>query len=171
MAPLPRTVLLPVGALAAALLAACGSTSPSSGAPTSVPTAGGATSPGSPGSSLAAALTVTRTGGVAGVRDRLLIGTDGIASVSRHGEPTGRCRVQAALMGRIAGAARSVDWASLPTAVTTPRHPDDLVVVVSSGRAGARLEDPAVKDLAQPLTDLLNDATSPVARRRLCQPV
>ncbi|GAA1249036.1 hypothetical protein [Oryzihumus leptocrescens] len=166
MPPLTRLVL----ALATTVMVgACGSTSGSSlssPATTSTTAAAG----GSP-TSLSAPLTVTRSGGVAGFRDRLVIGTDGVTSVSRHGEPTGRCRVDEALMHRIASAAAGVGWSSLRPPATQPRHPDDLVVVVSSGRSGARIEDPALTQLAEPLTRLLADVTAPAGQRRLCTTV
>lgn len=171
MSPLTRPV---VGLAAALLLTGCGS---SSGAPGPTPTAGSgsdsaATSPGSGGSTgLTGPLTLTRSGGVAGFSDRLVLTPEGVATLTRRGGTTSQCRVEEALMRTITNAAGGVDWASLPAPSTQPRHPDDLVVVVSSGRSGAALGDPAVKGLAQPLTDLLNDATAPAAQRKLCLPM
>lgn len=156
----------PLAGLAAVLLlAACGSSS-SSGSPASGTGSSSDTTP-----VLNGPLTVTRSGGVAGFQDRVIITADGQATVTSRGGPAAQCRVEATLMRSISRAAAAVDWASLPPPSTQPKHPDDLVVVVSSGRFGARLEDPAVKDLAQPLTDLLNDATAPAAQRKLCLPL
>ncbi|MGZ4600959.1 hypothetical protein [Oryzihumus sp.] len=166
MPPLTRLVL----ALATTIMVgACGSTSGSS-LSSPAPTSSTAGAGGSP-TSLSAPLTVTRSGGVAGFRDRLVIGTDGVTSVSRHGEPSGRCRVDVALLRRIATASAAVDWSSLPAPTTQPRHPDDLVVIVSSGGSGARIEDPALTQLAEPLTRLLADVTAPAGQRRLCTTV
>jgi hypothetical protein len=71
-------------------------------------------------------------------------------------------------MQSIARAAAAVDWSALPPATTQPRHPDDLVVVVSSGGSSARIEDPALTKLAPPLTRLLADVTAPADQRKLC---
>jgi hypothetical protein len=155
-----------VGLSAVLLLAACGSSSGSSASPTG----GGSPSAGAT-PSLNGPLTVTRSGGVAGFQDRVIITADGEATVTSRGAQPAQCRVEASLMRSIARAVAAVDWASLPAPSTQPKHPDDLVVVVSSGGSGARLEDPAVKDLAQPVTDLLNDVSAPPAQRTLCRPL
>ncbi|HEX8971076.1 hypothetical protein [Oryzihumus sp.] len=149
----------PLAGLAAVLLlSACGSATPPGGVGPSV----------TDGSALSQPLTLTRSGGVAGFRDRVVLAVDGQARVtSRGGTPT-RCQVDGALMQSIGRAAAMVDWSSLPAPVTTPRHPDDLVVLVASGRSSARIEDPALTKLAEPLTRLLADVTAPVDQRRLC---
>ena len=159
--------LRPLAGLAAVLLlAGCGSARTSDGSSSGA----GATS-GGPAAALTTPLTVTRSGGIAGFQDRMVLAPDGVATLTRHSGPESRCRVQASLLETIARAAGAVDWASLPATQTRARHPDELVVTVFSGRVSARLDDPAVRELAQPLTDLLDDATAPPEQRRLCTPL
>jgi len=46
-------------------------------------------------------LTVTRTGGFAGFDDRVVLGADGIASISRRGQTPVRCRVEPGLFNTV----------------------------------------------------------------------
>ena len=114
-------------------------------------------------------LTVSRTGGFAGFDDKVLIGTDGVATVSSRGKDTIRCKLDASLLTTITTAAQQVDWASLVATKPTIKYPDDMIVAVSANGKTARLEDPKVKPLAAPVSQLLTQAAIPPGK--LCKPV
>jgi hypothetical protein len=154
--------VLPVTACAL-LVAACGS-------PAAGPADTGGAAGGSGASSSFSPITVTRSGGVAGFHDRITVGPDGTAIVTTRRGPETRCEVDRPLLRSIAAGAARVDWSSLPAPQTSAAHPDDLVVVVGASGHAARIDNPVVQPLRQPLTDLLNDATAPPARRTHCRP-
>lgn len=114
-------------------------------------------------------LTVTRTGGFAGFDDRVVVGADGIASVSTRGQGSVRCKLDASLLSTIVGAVGQVDWAGVGTTTPTVRHPDDLIIAVSAAGGLSRIEDPKVKPLVAPVSKLLTEATVPPGK--LCKPV
>lgn len=109
-------------------------------------------------------LTVTRTGGIAGFHDALTITSDGSVRVSNK---RSHCQLDAALLRTIAVAASRVDWKGLPAPASAAQYPDDLVILVKSAAGSARLEDPALASLQQPISDLLADVTS--GRKALCR--
>jgi hypothetical protein len=106
-------------------------------------------------------LTVSRTGGFAGFDDQVQIGTDGVATVSKSGKETIRCKLDPSLLTTITTAAQQVDWASLAPTKPATKHPDDMIVAVSANGRTARIEDPKVKPLAAPVTQLLTEAAIP----------
>jgi hypothetical protein len=110
-------------------------------------------------------LTVSRTGGFAGFDDQVQIGTDGVATVSKRGKETIRCKLDPSLLASITAAAQQVDWASLVATKPTTKHPDDMIVAVSANGKTARLEDPKVKPLAAPVNQLLTEAAIPPGKR------
>jgi hypothetical protein len=114
-------------------------------------------------------LTVSRTGGFAGFDDQVQIGTDGVATVSAPGKETIRCKLDATLLTTITSAAQQVDWASVVVTKPTPKHPDDMIVAVSANGKTVRLEDPKVKPLAAPVSELLTEAAIPPGK--LCKPL
>lgn len=166
-------------------MTACGDESGPANPPASTPptSTGTATTPG-PSSSVstpttstspsptadALPLVLTRDGGFAGFADRIAIGPDGIADVTtRRGKS--RCRVEAGLLATIKTAAAKVDWSSLNPKPPTVEHPDDMIVAVSAQGGIARLEDPRVKPLSDPLGKLLTDSYRPTPERTLCKPL
>ncbi|QNE22898.1 hypothetical protein F1D05_12265 [Kribbella qitaiheensis] len=157
------------------VLAGCGDETNSGSAPTTPPPSTPSTStPGTPTSgpsstrtSDAMPLTVTRSGGFAGFDDRVVLGADGIASVSSRGGNPVHCKVETGLFNTVIVAVGQVDWASVGTTKPTIKHPDDMIIAVSAGGALARLEDPKVKPMVTPVGRLLTEATSP----KLCKPV
>jgi hypothetical protein len=160
-----------VAAVAGLVLSGCGNESdggagnpPPSPAPSSAPTV---TQSAPVGAGLP--LTVSRTGGFAGFDDKVLIGTDGVATVSARGKDTIRCKLDPSLLTTLTTAAEQVDWASLVAAKPTVKHPDDMIVAVSANGKTARLEDPKVKPLAAPVSKLLTEAAIPPGK--LCKPV
>ncbi|TCC39952.1 hypothetical protein E0H50_06795 [Kribbella sindirgiensis] len=106
-------------------------------------------------------LTVSRTGGFAGFDDQVQIGTDGVATVSKRGKETIRCKLDPSLLTTITTAAQQVDWASLAATKPATKHPDDMIVAVSANGKTARIEDPAVKPLTASVTKLLTEAAIP----------
>jgi hypothetical protein len=160
-------------ATAGLVLAGCGDDSTSGGGrATTTPVPG---SPGSTGSASPAAdmlpLTVTRTGGIIGFSDRVVVGSDGTVSVSKRGGTPTRCRLHPSLMNSLVQGANAVDWAKVGTNRPTPRHPDDLIIAVATQRGSTRLDDPLVKPLVAPVGKLLNEATAPAQSRKFCKPV
>ncbi|MEV8375396.1 hypothetical protein AB0P21_21860 [Kribbella sp. NPDC056861] len=138
-----------------------GPTSPTTSTPiTSTPTAtpGGAGLP----------LTVSRTGGFAGFNDQLVVGADGVVNVTQMGKPPSRCKLETGFLGTLTEAAKQVDWVSVGVTKPSVRHPDDMIIAVSSGAGLARLEDPKLKPLVTPVGTLLTEATKP---GNLCKPV
>lgn len=141
-------------------------TTPSPSSPVSTPTTSTSPSP----TAGALPLVLTRDGGFAGFADRIVIGPDGIADVTtRRGKS--RCRVEAGLLATIKTAAAKVDWSSLNPKPPTVEHPDDMIVAVSAQGGIARLEDPRVKPLSDPLGKLLTDSYRPTPERTLCKPL
>jgi hypothetical protein len=114
-------------------------------------------------------LVVTRTGGFAGFDDRVVIDPDGVATVSSRGKETVRCTLDKSLLTSLTTAAQQVDWASLPMVKPTTRYPDDMIVAVNANGKTARLEEPALKPMAAPVSTLLTEATIPPGKR--CKPV
>lgn len=114
-------------------------------------------------------ITVTRSGGVAGFNDLVVIGTDGVATVSSRGKGTVRCKLDPSLLGSLTAAAQQVDWTGLGATKPTTRYPDDMIIAVSANGGTARLEDPELKPMAAPVSKLLTEATIPPGP--LCQPV
>jgi hypothetical protein len=113
-------------------------------------------------------LTVSRTGGFAGFNDQVMVGTDGIASVTSMGKTPGKCRLEAGFLGTLTDAVKQVDWAAVGVTKPTVRHPDDMIIAVSAGGGLARLDDPKLKPLVAPVGKLLTEATKPGS---LCKPV
>src|SRR5215207_5082 len=114
-------------------------------------------------------LTVTRTGGFAGFNDKVIIDTDGVASVSSRGKDRVRCKLDAGFLGTITDAVKQVDWAGVGVTKPTVRHPDDMIIAVSTSGGLARLEDPKLKPMVGPVSKLLTEAAVPPGK--LCKPV
>ena len=114
-------------------------------------------------------LTVTRKGGFAGFDDLVVVGEDGIASISKVGKDPTRCRLDAGLLKTITDAVQQIDWASIGVTKPTVKHPDDMIVAVAANGGLTRLEDPKVKPLVAPVSKLLTEATVPPGK--LCTPV
>lgn len=114
-------------------------------------------------------LTVTRTGGFAGFDDQVVLGADGVATVSSRGKETVRCKLDRSLLTTITTAAQQVDWAALQSTKPSTRHPDDMIVAVTANGKTARLEDPELKPLTTPVSKLLTEAAIPPGK--LCKPV
>ena len=167
-----------LAAAAGLVLTGCGDESTSDAG--SSPTPPSTSSPGTVSPSLPTAtvpvpggsglpLTVTRTGGFAGFDDRVVVGVDGVTSVSQRGKDPVRCKLDAGLLTTITAAVQQIDWAALGTTKPIVRHPDDMIIAVSAGGRLARIEDPLVKPLTAPVSKLLTGAAVPPGN--LCKPV
>jgi hypothetical protein len=161
-----------LAAAAGLVLAGCGDETNSGSAPP--PTQPSASTPGTPTSapsstrtSEAMPLTVTRTGGFAGFDDRVVLGADGIANVSRRGADPVRCKVEPGLFSTIVAAVGQVDWAAVGSTKPSVKHPDDMIVAISAGGGLARIENPLVKPMVTPVNNLLTGAIS----KKTCKPV
>ncbi|TWD73388.1 hypothetical protein FB561_7277 [Kribbella amoyensis] len=148
------------------MLAGCGDDTGAGGTPTSAPTR--APSSAAPTGEVFP-VTVTRTGGFAGFDDRVVIGKDGVASVSQRAKDPVRCKLDPSLLTTLTTALEQVDWAAVGSTKPTFRHPDDLIVAVSAGGGTARIEEPKLKPLMAPVSKLLTEATVPPGK--LCKPV
>ncbi|WP_344180296.1 hypothetical protein [Kribbella lupini] len=157
-------------AAAGLLLAGCGDDSGagSSPSPSTPATTTPATTTPTPSTPTALPITVTRTGGFAGFDDRVVIGTDGVTTVSQRGKQTHKCKLDAAFLTSLQTAVSEVDWAAIGSTKPSIRHPDDMIIAISAGGGMARMEDPRLKPLATPVTQLLTEAAAP---GKLCKPV
>jgi hypothetical protein len=159
-----RLTALSVTAAATLLLAGCGDDSGSTPSPstsTSTPT------PSKPSGGEAFPITVTRTGGFAGFDDKVVIDPEGVTTVSRRGRQTALCKLEPGFLASLSAAVQQVDWAGVGSTKPTIRHPDDMIVAVATGTGMARLEDPRLKPLATPVSQLLTEAAAP---GKLCRP-
>lgn len=150
-----RPRLLCCTALVVAATAACGS----------APTPGTASQP------EVFPLTVTRTGGIAGFRDVMVVAGDGLVTLTRQGQRPQRCRLTAHAAGRLSTAASQVPWSRVTPASGSPSFPDDMVTTARSPAGGPiRLEDPQAGTAGRVLIELLNDLSGGPASRT-CGPV
>jgi hypothetical protein len=116
-------------------------------------------------------LTITRTGGLAGFRDVLVVAGDGLVSVSRKGHKPQRCQLSPGVVERLATTASQVPWSRITPGSTQPSYPDDMVTTVQSPAGGpVRVEDPQAGTAGQVAVELLDDLSGPAASR-VCPPV
>jgi hypothetical protein len=156
-----------MASVAGLVLTGCGDEGGSSGTPVSSTPTPTVTQSTPVGAGLP--LIVTRTGGFAGFDDKVVIDTDGVATVSSRGKETVRCKLDRSLLATITAAAEQVDWASLPMVKPSTRHPDDMIVAVTANGKTARLEEPKVKVMTAPVSALLTEAAIPPGK--LCKPI
>lgn len=158
-----------IAATAGLVLTGCGNESGNGSGTAGTPTTTTPTAPTLPTASVTQStpvgaglpLTVSRTGGFAGLDDQVLISADGVATVSSRGKETIRCKLDPSLLTTITTAAQQVDWASLVATKPTTKHPDDMILAVTANGKTARIEDPKVKPLAAPVSKLLTEAAIP----------
>jgi hypothetical protein len=116
-------------------------------------------------------LTITRTGGIAGFQDRLVVAGDGLVTISRGGQKPRRCRLTGPALDRLTTAASRVPWSQIKAASREPSFPDDMVTSVQSRAGGpVALEDPQVAGGRQALIALLNNLTG-APGSGACRPV
>jgi hypothetical protein len=114
-------------------------------------------------------VTITRTGGIAGFQDVVVVANDGQVSVTRKGQQR-QCRLTPDAVERLRTAASQIPWARITQASTQPAFPDDLVSMVRSPAGGpARLEDPRVGPGGKAFQDLLSDLTGAATAPSQCK--
>jgi hypothetical protein len=124
-----------------------------------------------PGAQTLFPLTITRTGGIAGFQDRLVVAGDGLVTVSRAGQRPRRCRLTRPALTRLAASAARVPWSTLPAESREPSFPDDMVTSVQSRAGGpVALDDPRVAGGRRGLVTLLNDLTG-ASGSSTCRPL
>jgi hypothetical protein len=163
-------------------LAACGSGSGGSGGAgegTGTPSGPGSSSstpstpshPSSPNAAAAFPITVTRKGGIAGFNDTLVLQADGSLQISSRGHES-TCQLKPEILKEILRAVGGVPWSRLTPSSGKARYPDDMILLVGSGasKGPARLDDPGLAPLKQPLSILVVDSSGPNPAHELCDP-
>jgi hypothetical protein len=120
----------------------------------------GSDSPGTAPAQSVFPITLTRTGGIAGFHDKAVIASDGAVDLTTK-QGRRQCTLDPTVLAAVGGAASAITG----TAATTPAHPDDLVVIVTTGRGSARVEDSVLATVSGELGRLLDPKqTSAVCR-------
>ena len=116
-------------------------------------------------------ITVTRKGGIAGFNDTLVLQADGSLQISSRGHES-TCRLKPEILKEILRAVGGVPWSRLTPSSGKARYPDDMVLLVGSGasKGPARLDDPGLAPLKQPLSILVVDSSGPNPAHELCDP-
>ena len=115
-------------------------------------------------------VTMTRTGGIAGFQDVVVVTRDGQVSLTSRGQERRQCRLTPEAADRLRTAASQVPWARLTPSSGRPSFPDDMVVMVRSPAGGpVRLEDPKVGAAGRVFQELLNDVSAGPAASRMCK--
>jgi len=117
-------------------------------------------------------LTISRTGGIAGFSDVLVVTGDGLVTVTQKGRTPWSCRLAPSATTRLRLAASEVPWPRLTPASTGPAFPDDLVTTVQSPAGGpVRLEDPLIGARGAVFTELVNDLHAGRSSSGMCRPL
>jgi hypothetical protein len=117
-------------------------------------------------------VTITRSGGIAGFRDTLVVNGDGLVSLTRKGQKPRRCQLTPTVARRLTTAASTVPWSRVTPADTRASFPDDMVTTMQSPAGGpVRLEDPQAGTTGQLFLELLNDVGNGPATSRMCRSV
>jgi hypothetical protein len=115
-------------------------------------------------------VTITRTGGIAGFQDVLVVAGDGQVSVTDKSQQQRRCRITPEAVNRLRTAAFQVPWSRITPDRGEARFPDDMVSMVKSPAGGpVRLEDPRVGAGGKVFQELFIDLSVGPAAPRLCK--
>jgi len=117
-------------------------------------------------------VTITRTGGIAGFHDVVVVTGDGLVTVTHKGQGSRHCRLTPGAMQRLATAASQVPWPRSAPASPQASIPDDMVSTVQSPAGGpVRLEGSRAGKGGHVFVELLNDLNDEQAAPRVCPPV
>ena len=117
-------------------------------------------------------LTITRTGGIAGFRDVLVVNGDGLVSVTRSGRQPRQCRLTAGVTQQLTAAVSSLAWPTATSATTHPAFPDDMVTTMTKPGVGPlRADDPQAGPAGRLVLELVNDINDGPAASLLCRPL
>lgn len=119
---------------------------------------------------VAFALTMTRTGGIAGFQDLLVVAGTGMVAVTRRGQKAPACRLTPVALRQVRAAAGAVPWARITPDAGQARFPDDMVVMVKSRLGGpARVEDPRLGASGKVFQSLVSDVLVDPAASSMCK--
>ena len=152
--------------LSAAVVAmtACGSRSAATGP-------GSTTAPTSASQPSVFPVTITRTGGIAGFKDVVVVARDGMVSATRKAQAPRKCRLTQDAVQSLTAATSQVPWPRTTEASSKPSIADDMVTMVRSPAGGpVRLDDPKVGTAGQVFNELLNDVFGGTSGSRMCTP-
>ena len=153
-------------------LTACGSQTASTSGSQTASTTGSHTAPTSGSQPSVFPLTITRTGGIAGFHDVLVVASDGLVSITRKGQAQRQCRLTPEAAARLTAAAAKLPWSRHAPRSTSASVADDLSTMVQSPTGGSvRLEDPQLSAVGPVLTELVNDLSGGAAASAMCRPV
>ncbi|MEO8555284.1 MAG: hypothetical protein ABI474_01330 [Actinomycetota bacterium] len=117
-------------------------------------------------------LTITRTGGIAGFHDVLVVTKDGLVSGTQKGKAQWQCQLTPGSSARLTTAASKVPWPRLTTGSTSAAFPDDMVTMVVSPAGGpVRVEDPQVGAAGPVFTELVTDLSAGRSASGQCKPL
>ena len=116
-------------------------------------------------------LTMTRTGGIAGFQDVMVVARDGLVSVTDRVKKQRACQLTPEANQQVRTAATRVPWARLAPDDGRARFPDDKVVMVKSPAGGpVRLDDPRVGAAGgKVFQEVLSDVLGGPAASRMCK--
>jgi hypothetical protein len=114
-------------------------------------------------------LTLTRTGGIAGFQDMLVVAADGLVSVTHKRQQQWHCQLTPEAVEKLTTAASQVPWPRTTLASAQPAFPDEMVSMVRSPAGSARLEDPELGAARQVFQELLTDLSVGPAAPSLCK--
>jgi hypothetical protein len=115
-------------------------------------------------------LAVTRTGGIAGFQDVLVVADNGLVSVTRKGQQQRHCQLTPEAVERVKTAASQVPWPRITPASTQPKFPDDMLSMVRSPAGGpVRLDDPRVGAAGKVFQEMLTDLSGGASTSSLCE--
>jgi hypothetical protein len=119
-------------------------------------------------------LTITRSGGIAGFQDVVVVADNGMVSVSRtRQQQPQRCRLTPVAVSRVRTAASQVPWATItPERNPRPAFPDEMFTMVQSPAGGPfRLADTRLGAGRLAFQELLTDLGGGTAASRLCKAI
>lgn len=115
-------------------------------------------------------LTITRTGGIAGFQDVVVVAGTGQVTVTRKGQQQRLCQLTPEAVQRLTTAASQVPRRGIKPAATQPAFPDDMVSMVKSSAGGpVRLEDPKVGAAGKVFQELLTEVSGGASASSMCK--